>query len=161
MKFQSRAGVAKVQTDMTPMIDVVFQLLIFFLFTFKIAPVEGEIGVNMPAITAGSSAQDEEVTTERVPVKLLAGSGGTLEDVMLGDRSLGGGSAGLQSLGETLRETYAGPTGVASDVEVEIDAERPLRYRWVIRATNAVMYAGIDAINFRDPKMDPRAGASP
>jgi biopolymer transport protein ExbD len=156
MEFVSPAGVKKVQTDMTPMIDVVFQLMVFFLFTFKIAPVEGEIGVNMPAITAGSSASPQDVTVEKVPIKLFAGSGGVLEEVMLGDRSLGGGEKSLRALSEILKETYSGPTGVAKDVEVEVDADRPLRYHWVIRATNAIMYAGIDSINFRDPKIDPR-----
>ncbi|MBY0589440.1 biopolymer transporter ExbD [bacterium] len=156
MKFVSPAGVKKVQTDMTPMIDVVFQLMVFFLFTFKIAPVEGEIGVNMPAITAGSSAQKQDVTIERVPIKLLAGNSGGLDQVMLGERFLGGGEQALRSLSQVLKDTYAGPGGVVNDVEVEVDADRQLRYHWVIRATNAIMYAGIDAINFRDPKIDPR-----
>jgi biopolymer transport protein ExbD len=156
MPFETPAGPKKIQTDMTPMIDVVFQLLVFFLFTFKIAPVEGEIGVNMPAITAGSADSKEDVTVEKVPIRLVAGSGGKLEEVRLGDRSLGEGEGALRSLSQTLRETYAGPAGKVEDVQVEVDADRPLRYVWVIRATNAIMFAGIDAINFRDPKIDPR-----
>ncbi len=74
MPFETPAGPKKIQTDMTPMIDVVFQLLVFFLFTFKIAPVEGEIGVNMPAITAGSAESKDDVTVEKVPIKLVAGA---------------------------------------------------------------------------------------
>ena len=36
-------------TAMTPMIDVVFQLLAFFVLTFRIVSPEGEFGVTMPA----------------------------------------------------------------------------------------------------------------
>jgi biopolymer transport protein ExbD len=157
MDFTSPRKVNRMQTDMTPMIDVVFQLLVFFLFTFKIAPVEGEIGVHMPPITAGSAADTSEVATEKVPIRLRAGAGGRLETIELGERLLGGGESGLTQLAQTLRDTYGGPNAQPGEVEVEIDADRPLQYVWVIRATNAVMSAGIDAINFRDPKLSPSA----
>lgn len=143
----------KVQTDMTPMIDVVFQLLIFFLFTFKIAPVEGEIGVNMPPLSIGSAVSQENPDVEKVPIRLAAGSGGRLEDIRLGDNSLGN---DLRKLTETLKGTYSGMlTSLGTKVEVEIDADRALDYYWVIRATNAVMRANIDNINFTDPKVQP------
>lgn len=155
MRFSSPQANRRVPTDMTPMIDVVFQLLVFFLFTFKITPVEGEIGVNMPPITAGSAVAQEESTFEHVLIRLNAGVDGGLEEVRLGDNVLGGGEAGLRALSELLKDSFGGPGGAISDVEVEIDAERTLRYYWVIRSTNAVMYAGISRIDFTDPKLTP------
>ena len=37
---------------MTPMIDIVFNLLIFFVMTFKITAPEGDFNVKMPAQAA-------------------------------------------------------------------------------------------------------------
>jgi biopolymer transport protein ExbD len=41
MKIKSRVP-NKVELNMTPMIDIVFQLLIFFIMSFKIAAQEGD-----------------------------------------------------------------------------------------------------------------------
>ena len=38
----------KVEVQMTPMIDIVFQLLVFFIMTFKIVSLEGDFHVKMP-----------------------------------------------------------------------------------------------------------------
>ena len=38
----------KVELQMTPMIDIVFQLLIFFIITFKIVAPEGDFNIKMP-----------------------------------------------------------------------------------------------------------------
>lgn len=139
--------------EMTPMIDVVFQLLVFFLFTFKIAPVEGEIGVNMPPVDAGSAQATEEVTLDRTLIRLIAGPGGALAEVRFGENELGSGEVALRALAKLLRETYAGPADIVDDVEIDIDADRTLAYRWVIRAANAVMSVGIEKINFADPAL--------
>ncbi len=42
----------KVEMQMTPMIDIVFQLNIFFLFTFKIVLPEGDFNIRMPSAAA-------------------------------------------------------------------------------------------------------------
>jgi len=46
---QDREGV---KLDMTSMIDIVFQLLVFFVMTFKITSLEGDFNINMPATGA-------------------------------------------------------------------------------------------------------------
>jgi biopolymer transport protein ExbD len=46
----------QVSLQMTPMIDIVFQLMVFFVFTFKIALPEGDFNVRMPA-QAGADPQ--------------------------------------------------------------------------------------------------------
>jgi biopolymer transport protein ExbD len=40
---------AKVEQNMTAMIDVVFQLLTFFVMSFKVAAMEGDFNIKMPA----------------------------------------------------------------------------------------------------------------
>lgn len=48
----------KVELNMTSMIDIVFQLLIFFIMTFKIVVQEGDFSIRMPADTSAGAASD-------------------------------------------------------------------------------------------------------
>jgi biopolymer transport protein ExbD len=43
-KLRSMTGDAKVEIQMTPMLDMIFQLLIFFILTFKPIVDEGQFG---------------------------------------------------------------------------------------------------------------------
>ena len=55
MKIRSRSGDGeKIETQMAPMIDVVFQLLIFFMLTLKIIEPEGDFSISMPLGQAAS-----------------------------------------------------------------------------------------------------------
>ncbi len=56
MKIRNTHRPEKIELQMTPMIDIVFQLLIFFIMTFKIVEVEGDFNIKMPASapTAGT-----------------------------------------------------------------------------------------------------------
>ena len=44
----------KLETNMSAMIDVVFQLLIFFMLTLKLIEPEGDFNINMPAMGQSS-----------------------------------------------------------------------------------------------------------
>jgi biopolymer transport protein ExbD len=49
MKVRNSGGKnEKVEIPMTPMIDIVFQLLVFFIMTFKIVSQEGDFNIKMP-----------------------------------------------------------------------------------------------------------------
>ena len=157
MKIRKLPGSeTKVELQMTPMIDVVFQLLVFFLFSFKIVLVEGEIGVNMPPITAGARPQSEDVQpTEKVKIKLSSAEDGALIRVRAGDNDLGDSPSAITPY---LKQHFVGPGGKADEVEVEIDADRRLLYHFVIRVTNAIQAAGVKKIDFTDPMAASPAG---
>ncbi|MEM7457072.1 MAG: biopolymer transporter ExbD, partial [Planctomycetota bacterium] len=38
-RVRSKQSEEEIKVDMTPMIDIVFQLLVFFIMTFKIVPM--------------------------------------------------------------------------------------------------------------------------
>jgi biopolymer transport protein ExbD len=138
---------------MTPMIDVVFQLLVFFLFTFRIAPIEGEIGVNMPPADMGSSVSQTPPEFEMIPVLLFADDQGELESIKVEDNQVEDSDArGLDNLTALLTAQKADVELAGKEIEIEIDADPRLRYFWVIRGVNAIQRADIDAINFRDPQ---------
>ena len=50
MRFRraGKIGQEKITLQMAPMIDVVFQLLVFFIMTFKIVTLEGDFNIRMP-----------------------------------------------------------------------------------------------------------------
>ena len=52
------------KAEMTPMIDVVFQLMIFFIVTIKQEDIFSKLNANRPAPNAAPSAQTEENDTQ-------------------------------------------------------------------------------------------------
>ncbi len=76
---------SKVPVDMTPMIDVVFQLLTFFMLTLKTVIVEGDFNIRMPL---GSRAGPADVDIPPLIVKMTATPEGSLSDVRLGGKGI-------------------------------------------------------------------------
>ena len=50
------------QLDMTPMIDVVFELIIFFVVTIKQEDIYSKLNANRPAPAASSSSSESDTT---------------------------------------------------------------------------------------------------
>lgn len=129
----------KVELMMTPMIDIVFQLLVFFIMTFKIVEPEGDFNIKMPA-AAPSEGLPEDVPFPPLKVKLTAGAGGRLDKVILGDRVLPR-NAPFKALHLQVREMVGdegGPGSVAESTEVELDCDFDLHFEYVIDAMSAV-----------------------
>jgi biopolymer transport protein ExbD len=136
MKLRRTGGnVDKVEMQMTPMIDIVFQLLTFFLFSFKIAAPEGDFNINMPA--AGTPAQNQLDDSLPIQIRLTANPDGTLGNILLRDRPL----ASFDELHSQIIGIVGddrGPGSVAEKTEVELDCDYNLKYEHVIRAVTAV-----------------------
>lgn len=131
-----RHGEEKIELQMTPMIDIVFQLLIFFVMTFKIAALEGDFSVTMPQ--APSEGQPDPAQLPPIVVRLRANENGELAAVQLNAKTLG-----QQYVFEQLRAEIRaiigderGP-GIA-EPEVELDCDYDLKYKYVIDAITAV-----------------------
>ena len=56
------------QLDMTPMIDVVFELIIFFVVTIKQEDLFTKLNANRPAPASGSSSSNESDTTVTIEI---------------------------------------------------------------------------------------------
>jgi biopolymer transport protein ExbD len=128
----------KIELQMTPMIDIVFQLNIFFLFTFKIVLPEGDFNIRMPSAAAARAIE----MSESIPMTLVmkAGADGQLTELRLAGRSFGNGPDAFVGLRQQIRRAVAdaGGPGKASDLEVEIDADYGLNYDYVVRAMTAI-----------------------
>lgn len=122
--------------QMTPMIDIVFQLMCFFLFTFKIVLPEGDFSIRMPSAQQSTASTPSE--SPLLKVRLRAGENGDLASVQLGDVSFTG-EAPFYQLQTKVRELIGDAAGPGpSDQEVEIDADYNLKYRYAMNAITAV-----------------------
>lgn len=123
----------KVDIQMTPLIDIVFLLLIFFLFSFKIVAQEGDFNIRMPVAGPVSTTLDTQLPIE---VRLTSDAEGNLRGIQMGDRKLPN-FAALREQVISIVGRDAGP-GAAENTEVEIDFDYNLKYRYVIAAVTAL-----------------------
>lgn len=134
MKLRSKYTPAeKIELQMTPMIDMVFQMLAFFVMTFKIVASEGDFNIDMPS-NAKRSAVPEDVQESR-KLKLTATPTGDLANVQLDTVSFG---TSLPALGQHLQKTFGAPGGATADTTLEIEMTPHLKYRYVIEAIDQI-----------------------
>lgn len=126
-----------VEMNLAAMLDMAFQLLTFFILTFKPAPVEGQLAVNLPppvpvktpAASVGGAGDQLIIPGEPLHLKVSADHAGDVKDVTLENSSSIPGplSAGsLQALDQKLQSIF-GIQAVAYD-RVQIAVDGQLRY---------------------------------
>ena len=120
----------RVNLDLTPLIDVVFQLVIFFMISsvFNVAP-----GIELE-LPDSSTSEAVEVTEVRITV---AGE----EEVYL-NRDL----VALTSLGETLRE-WKDTGRLAEDTVLLVEGARNVPYETIVTVLDEVRRGGMGAVN--------------
>ncbi len=89
---------AEVQLNMAAMLDMAFQLLAFFILTFRASPIEAQIALRLPdspQATTSSSVQIDSTPEDPMddinfplPIELYAQPNGELEKVVIGSRVL-------------------------------------------------------------------------
>jgi len=109
---RKRQGTDFVEPDLpiTPMLDMSFQLLAFFIMTFQPSPTEGQIALTLPKEEGGPSATSipspvDENKPRHYIVRVAAADNGTIEQMTLveegaADQSgtkLGAGDSGVKN----------------------------------------------------------------
>ena len=91
-----RQGTDHVEPDLpiTPMLDMSFQLLAFFIMTFKPADTEGQIALTLPKDEGGpSSTAPPSITDDKKPthyiVQVLAAKDGSIAHMKLSEEEIG------------------------------------------------------------------------
>src|SRR5688500_11014497 len=106
----SKSTQAKVEQQMTPLIDVVFQLLVFFVMSFKVASLEGDFNVQMPLAADGSDTTIWQPPSGPLKLRLTADADGELTSLALNQRQFAPHDwQGLQRHLMSLVGTAAGP----------------------------------------------------
>jgi len=129
-RFPIRAGAG---FNMTPLIDVVFLLIIFFLVSSHLARQESQIELRLPEAARGQ--EDLDVTTPRVTVN-VQGDGQTL---------LAGEAIGPAELQRRLGNERS---ALGPDMEVRIRSDRAVPYRIVEPILLACARSGIWRVTF-------------
>jgi biopolymer transport protein ExbD len=133
--FSPKVRGGRITVDMTPMIDIVFQLLTFFCLTLKIAAVEGDFHIQMPRAAPGPNAP----SISQLPPFVLtmeANSGGNLTRLTLNEVEFTGVDR-FRRLHQWLLE-FEAKQGLAAELDVELRCDPRLDYQYVIDAFTAV-----------------------
>ena len=112
---------------MTPMIDVVFLLLAFFVLTFKIIVPEGDFNIQMSAM---GQAQSVEINADSLLVRLYAHDDGLLSGIQLNDKK-------IENF-DSLRQSVLAIALTNPDVEVVLHPDEHLHYEYVVKAITAI-----------------------
>jgi biopolymer transport protein ExbD len=144
-----------VDVPITPMLDMAFQLLTFFILTYKPMPVEGQFIMNLlpaqPATRMEESPAESTQSSElpaglrTLPTILRAGPGGRLGRITLGERDV----ASLPALKSELDVTLKDPTLPFDQALIKVDPG--LRYAELITVIDIFSSAFADAK--KDPKL--------
>jgi biopolymer transport protein ExbD len=130
MRIRSRLQ-AGVKLDMTPMIDIVFQLLVFFAMTLKVASLEGDLAM-LPPAREGQSQSPPLVPP--IVVALRADEQGGLRAVELNGRAV----ASIAALQGEVERAIGGDPALAAVAEARLACDEHLAYEHTIAAVTAL-----------------------
>ncbi|PQO40150.1 ExbD/TolR family protein [Blastopirellula marina] len=133
MKVHANLRPGQFDFNMTPMIDVVFLLIIFFLVSSHLAKQESQLPLPLPTAETGTEIVDDQrprvvVNVEKDGRILLAGKSVTLEEI-----------------GQRL-QVQRNRDG--DDLEVRIRCDRSVPYEFVKPIMLAAAEAGVWNVNF-------------
>lgn len=142
--------VAFVEPDLpiTPMLDMSFQLLAFFLTTFNPSPTEGHLDMALPAQTGGGAGTPDAFLDEQdeLVVQVASDAGGGILSIAVVPKGaaepvkLGNDSAKLfEYLKERLKET-----GQAGKLKLELG--ETLTYEFVVKLIDECTRAGFKSV---------------
>jgi biopolymer transport protein ExbD len=121
---------------MTPAIDVVFQLLAFFLLSLRVIVQEGDLEVKMPLAAQRPNSVPTALPMV-IPVRIDADAQGNVAAIWLGERRLQT-FAALQSELLAIVGDTTGPDSARAQAEVELGFDYDLRYEHAVAAITAV-----------------------
>lgn len=127
-------GNAKVEANLTPMIDVTFLLIVFFVLVSQIVEVEN-VEMNLPEpVDPLTVAVGDEL---RVVINIVPAPAGGIESYRLGTRNFGQGRDGIEAMTQHLQGLYEANPLIA----VNLRADRRTHYQWIEPALQAVSTA--------------------
>jgi biopolymer transport protein ExbD len=149
----------------TPMLDMAFQLLAFFVMTYHPSDLEGQMELSLPS-EAISQAQDKEDVKPDAPVdkdqdlKLAANitvvvrtqrdnvNTGLISGIALQDDS---GTSAVDTLDKLREELKSRRANVENKENIKIQADSKLKWEEVISVMDACQQAGFKNISFVPP----------
>lgn len=137
IKKKTASTAAASRLAMTPMIDIVFQLLIFFILTFKVVPQEGDLYI--AAAEEKGQAKPAEVEPAPIPLQLTltANDKGELVGILLNKKKFDNLSKLQKHIIDYLGDKR-GPESLQAKTTLQIAADPRLQHKHLIKAIDAV-----------------------
>ena len=137
---------AKMELTLTSMIDVIFNLLIYFVVTANFIENEGMLLAQLPGI-ATAPENEPPPLTEPLQIDLREhGGNATRVQIYLNDTPLNG---NFSELAAQLKGLLANQTYQATD-NVEIRSTNRVRWTYVLNAYNQARRVGFDKIQLKE-----------
>jgi biopolymer transport protein ExbD len=128
-----------VEINLAAMLDMAFQILVFFILTFSPMPIESQVAAMLPAsgtvtqnMLSESFAQQGDVRL--VTVTVLASDAGGIRDLAVNETIV----PNLQGLRHQLHQTIVGPSKCS--LVLQVDAK--LHYRELVHVVDACTQGG-------------------
>jgi biopolymer transport protein TolR len=131
-----RGSTGSLEFNMTPMIDVTFLLIIFFITASHLSQQEVQFQLDLPTAATGRDPTENE--TPRVTVHVLPDG-----EVHLGSEKIGG-----DELSRRLRFEHEKQRRAGHDLEIRIRADRTVDYQVVEPVLLACAEAGVWKVSF-------------
>jgi biopolymer transport protein ExbD len=147
----------------TPMLDMSFQLLSFFILTFRPIPTEGQLAINLPRLDATTKPETdvplpEEPKKDEYKLTVHAGAGGEITNMSLvGPTVTKESIKSFQELQEQLKGIPKPAGRGAEAVSITIEAAPDLIYSRLIDIMDLCKKAGYESVNLM-PLGKERAG---
>jgi biopolymer transport protein ExbD len=142
----------EITLPITPMLDMSFQLLSFFILTYRPMPTEGQLSINMPKLDATDNPiQDPTPPDEKKDEYFLSVHASSNGDVAL--LGLKGGAVNAEQIrnyADLLSQLKAlpKPPGKGADgVSITIEAANDLNYSKLIEIMDICKKAGYESVN--------------
>jgi biopolymer transport protein ExbD len=132
MRIVPKLASAGVSIDMTPMIDIVFQLLAFFIFTLRILTQEGDLAIQMPL--KPGPGQPSMTALPPLQIKLTAAADGSLAGIRFNGQVV----QDMPALRIRIEELIGGNQQLAAEMEADLFCDEQLSYQHAIAAITAI-----------------------
>ncbi|MBQ1709676.1 MAG: biopolymer transporter ExbD [Treponema sp.] len=132
MRLKNRRGRITANVDMTPMIDIVFQLIVFFLVSTTFAVVPG-IKLNLPQSTTSEGTSVQGIT-------IYADKDGVM---FFNDKEVS-----MENLGQELLSFDIG-TSKKEEFPVSLEADSEVTNGTIVKIFDVIRQSGFSLINLR------------
>lgn len=126
-----KRGMAEIRANLTPMIDVSFLLIVFFVLVSHISDVEHvEMALPRPTDPASETPGEEQ----RMVINIMPGIAGEASGIKFGTQIYSPDTAGLTALTDRLSELYQSNPGL----DITLRADRNTHYKWIQSAIKSI-----------------------
>lgn len=140
---RQQRGREEVELNMTAMLDMAFQLLAFFVFTFKPGAVESQLSLRMPPSigapddlrTVDPIVPPEKLERSPLPVRVLATAEGDISEIRVNNSTIPGGA--VESVMATLNSTLGVELGKTPYDSVTLEASQNLHSERLLQVMDA------------------------